>query len=170
MTASRFARFARCALVGVALVCMPASAKTSAFGFLIAKAYGGDTIVVSPTSLNDVLHVLKDASRGQTAREIEPLLFNDGPQQRIVAESGDIGLSSENAIWIDPRYHSTSDFERLFQSKYHGTIVRSTFANGDGQRAIAAWITRLSGGDLHGFALPATTRAVVANITTFHGV
>lgn len=59
-----------------------AEAPRKSFADVVARLYADKTFVVSPTSLNVVLHIAKDASRGRTAAEIEPLLFDDAMQAR----------------------------------------------------------------------------------------
>ncbi len=155
----------------VIAMCLPALATASPseeFNAFIAQTLAKQTFVISPSSLHVVLNASKDASRGETARQIASITGSD-PQTRPenVPKAEE---TSVTGIWVARQYQTSKAFRALFRRKYGGDVASVDFDNGDGQRVINDWIARLSANDLHGFSLPYGTDAVVANVSTFHGV
>ena len=157
-------------ILAVALVApTPVSSSRKSFGEVIAQLNAGKTFVVSPTSLNVVLHIARDASRGRTAAEVEPLLFDDAMQARNATQDSGVRLLSSSGVWISNRFPGSQKFDALFSHKYGGTVSHVSFESGEGERAIETWISRLSGGDLRGYPIDPLTLFVIANIQVFHG-
>jgi len=159
------------ALLSVLAISATASADTPRknFGEVVAQLYADKTFVVSPTSLNVVLHIAKDASRGKTADEIAPLLFDDNLQAQYPIKDTDENLLNTSGVWISSRFPGRSAFDALLSRKYGAVLARVSFTNGEGEDAVGKWIARFSNGDLHGMPLDNLTAFVIANIQVFDG-
>ena len=158
----------------VVLVCAALNSATASadaprknFANVVAQIYSDESFVVSPTSLNIVLHIAKDASRGKTADEIVPLLFDDNLDEQFPRPGTDASILSASGVWISSQSPGNAEFNALFVRKYGGSVTRVSFRNGEGQNAVGKWIAKLSNGDLHGLPLDGLTEFVIANIQIF---
>ena len=155
--------------MSLALVVPTAAAPKETFDDVVARMFADKTFVVSPTSLNVVLHIAKDASRGRTADEIAPLLFDDDLQAQNTAIDSGTKFTNASGVWISSEFPGNPKFNALISREYGVTVARVNFVNGDGQKVIADWVARLTDGTLRGLQLTPETEFVLANIQVFDG-